>query len=52
VIKVTKLGRPTKRSGYELAAGQTTTVRGLVLTNKNNFSVYVDKFTLKKRKKK
>lgn len=54
VIKLQRLKQPKKKSGYRLDAGKTTTVRGFVITNKNTFAVYVDKFTrpVKKNKKK
>jgi len=45
MINVKKLKKPSKRSGYELKPGQTTSVRGLVIVNKNSFCVYVDKYT-------
>lgn len=48
MLRIQKLGRPNKHSGYELTSGKTTEVRGLVVTNKNSFSVYVDKYTRKK----
>lgn len=44
MIFIKKLDRPTKRSGYLLAVGKTTTVRGLVITNNSKNPVYVDKF--------
>lgn len=50
MIKISKLKKPGKKSGYELPAGETTEARGLVITNGNTFSVYVDKFTKKKGK--
>lgn len=49
MIKIQKLLRPNKRSGHELKAGETTTVKGVVIVNKNKHSVYVDRFTLKKK---
>lgn len=51
MIKVQRLKRPLKTSGYELKPSATTVVRGLTIVNRNSFSVYVDKFTTKKRKK-
>lgn len=45
MINIKKLKRPNKKSGYELKPGGTTLVRGLVIVNKNSFSVYVDKYT-------
>lgn len=47
MIRVQKLKQPNKHSGYELEPGKTTDVRGLVITNKNKFTVFVDKFTRK-----
>lgn len=47
MVRIQKLKQPNKHSGYELAPGKTTTVRGFVIVNKNNFSVFVDKFTRK-----
>lgn len=54
MLKVQKLIRPNKRSGYVLEPGLTTKVRGLTIVNTNKFAVWVDKFTRKykaKRKK-
>lgn len=54
MIRVKKLTKPGKKSGYALAPGETTEVRGLTIVNRNKFVVYVDKFTpqhlLRKRK--
>lgn len=47
MVKIHKLKQPNKHSGYKLAPGKTTNVRGLVIVNKNSFDVYVDKFTRK-----
>jgi hypothetical protein len=44
MIFIKKLERPTKRSGFVLGIGKTTTVRGLVITNNSKSEVYVDKF--------
>lgn len=52
MVKLHKLKQPNKRSGYPLESGKTTEIRGFVITNKNNFTVYVDKFTRKPIKKK
>lgn len=55
MLRVQKLQRPTRRSGYRLEPGKATYVRGLRIVNQNSFAVYVDKFTkakAKKRKKK
>lgn len=51
MLRIQKLKRPNKRSGHKLACRATTTVRGLVITNKNSFPVWVDKFTRKPEKK-
>lgn len=45
MVRVQKLNRPNKRSGYPLEPGKTTDVKGLVITNKTKAVVYVDKFT-------
>jgi hypothetical protein len=47
MVKIHKLKCPNKRSGTPLLPGKTTDVRGMVITNKNNYTVYVDKFTRK-----
>lgn len=52
MISIKKLSRPMRKSGYELPPGETTEVRGLTIVNRNKFSVWVDKFTAKKRSKK
>ncbi len=52
MLKIQRLKRPTKKSGYKLAPNGTTEVRGLTVVNRNKFPVWVDKFTLKKRKAK
>lgn len=56
MIKIHKLKQPNKHSGYPLGPGQTTEVRGMQITNMNDFLVHVDKFTRKpwkpKKKKK
>lgn len=52
MLKIQKLVKPNKRSGHPLASGQNTKVRGLVITNTNSYTVYVDKFTRKVSKKK
>lgn len=56
MVKIHKLSRPNKHSGFELPPGETTELRGLTIVNRNKFSVFVDKFTrkpwkLKKKKK-
>lgn len=50
MIRVQKLKRPTKRSGYLLKQGETTKVRGLTITNVSAGPVWVDKFTRRVRK--
>lgn len=47
MIKVHKLKQPNKHSGAALEPGMTIEIRGLSVTNKNNFIVYVDKFARK-----
>lgn len=47
MLKIQKLVKPNKRSGYELAPGKTTKVRGFTIVNTNSFTVWVDKFTRK-----
>lgn len=51
MLRVQKLIRPNKKSGFALAPKQKTEVRGLVIVNQNSFTVYVDKFTRKAKKK-
>jgi hypothetical protein len=48
MVKIQRLVRPSKLSGFELEAGETTEIRGLTIVNRNNYSVYVDKFTRRK----
>lgn len=48
MVKIHRLVRPNKHSGFLLKPGATTTVKNFVITNKNNFAVFVDKFTRKK----
>ena len=45
MIAIKKLKRPVKKSGYKLAPGATTEVRGMTIVNRNAFPVYIDKFT-------
>jgi len=52
MINIRILKRPTKRSGNPLAPGDNTKVRGIVITNTTARTVYVDKFTPKKPRKK
>ncbi len=47
MVKIHRLKQPNKHSGYKLEPGKTTDVRGMVITNKNDHDVYVDKFTRK-----
>lgn len=47
MVKIHRLKQPNKRSGYALEPGKTTEVKGMVITNKNSFTVHVDKFTRK-----
>lgn len=51
MIRIQKLKRPTKRSGYVLRQGETTKVRGLTITNVSAGKVYVDKWTATHQKK-
>jgi len=48
MLRIQKLNRPTKRSGYKLDAGKTTKVRGLTIVNTNSFPVFIDKYSRKK----
>ncbi len=52
MIKIQRLKRPTKKSGHPLLPGATTKVRGMTLVNTNKFTVWVDRFTKKPKKKK
>lgn len=52
MIKIQRLTRPNKRSGFALKPLEGTKVRGVLMTNLNKFVIYVDKFTRKKPKKK
>jgi hypothetical protein len=49
MLRVQKLERPNKKSGLLLGPGQRTTINGLVVTNKNKYGVYVEKFSKKKK---
>lgn len=51
MIKIQKLIRVGKKSGFELPAGETTEIRGMTITNTNKYSVYVDKWTRARKKK-
>lgn len=44
MLRVQRLNRPNKRSGYLLEPGKNTKVRGLYIVNQNKFAVHVDKF--------
>ena len=50
MIKIQKLAKPSKKTGYELMPKMATTVRGLTIVNNNTFPVYIDKWTRKKKK--
>ncbi len=52
MLRIQKLSRPTKRSGFRLEPGKATKVRGFNIVNQNGFAVYVDKFTPAYRPKK
>lgn len=52
MINIKKLKRPRKKSGYPLEQGESTKVRGLQITNLTAGTVYVDKYTPKKPRKK
>lgn len=54
MLNVRKLKRPQKRSGFKLAPGKKTTVRGLEIKNVSAVDVYVDRFTpwFQRKKKK
>lgn len=50
MLKIQKLVKPSKHSGYRLEPGETTKVRGFTIVNTNRFAVYVDKWQRKKIK--
>lgn len=52
MVKIHRLKRPMKTSGFKLEAGKKTTVRNVTIVNQNSFPVWVDKFTRKPPKKK
>lgn len=52
MIKIQKLDRANKRSGHELAPNFSTKVKGVVITNTNSYSVWVDRQAPRRRKKK
>lgn len=45
MVRIQRLRRPNKRSGYLLAPGKNTKVRGLYIVNQNKFPIFVDKYT-------
>jgi hypothetical protein len=49
MIRIQKLKRPNKRSGLKLMPRKLTIMRGIHVMNMNDFPVYVDKFTRKKK---
>lgn len=51
MINIKKLKRPNKRSGYALPPKGQTTVRGMDIVNMNDFTVYIDKYTPRRKKK-
>lgn len=52
MLSIKKLKRPYGKSGYALESGETTEVRGMTIVNRNPFTVYIDKYTQRKAKKK
>jgi hypothetical protein len=51
MLKIHRLKQPNRHSGHPLDPGKTTEVRGMVITNKNDYTVHVDKFTRKPYRK-
>ncbi len=51
MLLIQKLKHPNKRSGFALEPGKRTQVRGLLVVNQNSHTVYVDKWTRKKYKR-
>ena len=51
MLKIQRLKKPSKKSGFELKPGETSSIRGLTVVNRNTFSVYVDKWSRKPNKK-
>lgn len=45
MINIRRLKRPTKKSGIRLPPGYDTTIKGVLISNKNDFSIWIDKFT-------
>jgi len=58
MVRIQKLNRPNKRSGFRLEPGKTTKIRGMTITNVSaGKNIWVDKFqspapTKKKKKTK
>ena len=52
VIRISKFQRPNKKSGHPLEPNYSTKVKGVVITNTNAFTIYVDRVRPKKAKKK
>ncbi len=52
MLLIQKLKHPNKRSGFALEPGKRTEMRGLLVVNQTGHTVYVDKWTRKKCKKK
>lgn len=50
MLLIQKLARPNKHSGWPLAPGKTTVVRGLTVVNGTKQTVFIDKYTRKKSK--
>lgn len=53
MLRIQKLSRPTKRSGFALQPGKRTSMKGVLIVNQTSHVIYVDKFTQSwvKRKK-
>lgn len=47
MLKVHKLSQPNKHSGSPLLPGKAIELRGIIVKNNNEFTVYVDTFTRK-----
>jgi hypothetical protein len=53
MLRIQKLKRPSKLSGHNLPEGETTEVRGLIITNKAaGENVWFDKYTPQKKARK
>ena len=48
MVRIQRLARPNKHSGYKLEKGAKTKVRGVVIVNTNEFPIFIDKYTRKK----